>query len=376
MSSPYNGPFDPEKWRPTIWSITSIFESGKPEGDPAMYQTYDSGIVSYGKHQATLASGTLSLVLDEYYARSESAVKYSLLQHFDGRVKAKDDALRDDDNFKSLLIQAAAEQAMLEAQDSIFGQYYYHPAILKAQQCNLTSPLGLAITYDTLIQGGWKQVLARVATKLGGNVVGQNGITEEQWITTFLDEREPWLYEIAQHAEDDGDAASAKALRISTFRVRELKALAQAGNYGLAGPFKVRGLNIPGLPVPPQPVADSLLLDTNASTDLMVIQPGIKFTVTWNLRNCGTLAWEEDFHLVNIANTPNRAVAKRDFPLAEVTPHLPVATGEEVIISITLRAPRTGREHRGEWQLADPSGNLFGAIFPVELEIHQSPIPL
>jgi hypothetical protein len=137
MPSPYNGPFDPEKWRPTIWSITSIFESGRPGGNPAMYQTYDSGIVSYGKHQATLASGSLSLVLDEYYARSQTIIRQRLWQNFDGRVKAKDETLRDDDNFKSLLIQAAAEQAMLEAQDSIFEQFYYQPAISKAQQSNL-----------------------------------------------------------------------------------------------------------------------------------------------------------------------------------------------------------------------------------------------
>ena len=376
MPSPYYGPFDPEKWRPTIWSITSIFESGRPEGNPAMYQTYDSGIVSYGKHQATLASGSLSLVLDEYYARSQTIIRQRLWQNFDGRVKAKDETLRDDDNFKSLLIQAAAEQAMLEAQDSIFEQFYYQPAISKAQQCNLASPLGLAVAYDTRIQGGWNQVLARLTVLLGGSVVGQNGIEEEEWITTFLNERETWLYEIAQHAEDDGDAVSANALRISTFRVRELKALAQAGNYGLAGPFKVRGFNLPGLPIPPQPVAGSLLLDTNASTDLLDIQPGVKFTVTWNLRNSGTLAWEEGFHLVNITNTPKRVVAKREFPLADVAAHVPVAPGEEVIISVSLRAPRKERRHRGEWQLADPNGNLFGAVIPVELELRLSPIPM
>jgi len=56
--------------------------------------------------------------------------------------------------------------------------------------------------------------------------------------------------------------------------------------------------------------------------------------------------------------------------------HLPVAPGEEVIISVSLRAPRKERRHRGEWQLADPNGNLFGAVFSIELELRLSPIPM
>ena len=39
---------DSRAWRQTIWAITSVFESGKPEGDPAAYQTLDAGIISYG----------------------------------------------------------------------------------------------------------------------------------------------------------------------------------------------------------------------------------------------------------------------------------------------------------------------------------------
>jgi hypothetical protein len=375
MPNPYVGPFEPDKWRPAIWSITSIFESGRPEGNPAMYQTYDSGIVSYGRHQATLASGSLSLVLDEFYARSQSAASRTLRQGFDGRVKSKDETLRNDNDFKALLIQAAAEPEMSAAQDAVFDRFYYQPAISKARQCNLTSPLGLAVTYDTRIQGGWTQVLERLAARLGGSVVGQNGITEERWIAVFLEEREAWLYEIANHADANGDAASANALRISTFRVRELKALAVAGNYALAGPFTCRGWNLPGIPLPPKPAADAQLLDANTADDLLDLRPGQKFTIVWSLHNSGTLAWEAGFRLVNISNTPERRVTRREFPLEDAAAHLPVASGADVNISVTLYAPRTGRRHRSEWRLADAAGNPFGETIPLEILVRIAPHP-
>ncbi|KAF0106463.1 MAG: chitosanase [Anaerolineaceae bacterium] len=383
MPNPYTGPFEPDKWRPAIWAITSIFESGRPEGNPAMYQNYDSGIVSYGRHQATLASGSLSLVLDEFYARSQSAASRTLRQGFDGRVKTKDEALRNDNDFKALLIQAAAEQEMTDAQDAVFDRFYYQPAISKVQQCHLASPLGLAVAYDTRIQGGWLQVLNRLAARLGGSVVGQNGIEEDRWIAVYLEEREAWLYEIAQRAENNGDPSSANALRISTFRVRELKTLAAAGNYALAGPFTVRGWNLPGIPAapkpvaaPPKPVADAQLLDANAVEDLLVLRPGQTFTVTWSLRNSGTLAWEAGFRLANTSNIPVRRGPPREFPLENVSAHMPVAPGADVNLSVSLRAPRTGRHHRSEWRLVDSGGNFFGAVLLLEFYIRKPPYPV
>jgi hypothetical protein len=376
MCALYPGPFEPVKWRPIIWSITSIFESGRPEGDPAMYQNYDAGIVSYGKHQATLAAGSLGQVLDAYFTRSQSSTSQRLQQEFDARVKSKDETLRDDEGFKSLLINAAAEQAMLDAQDSIFDKYYYQPAIAKALQCALSSPLGLAIVYDIRIQGGWQQVLDRLTVRLGGSVVGQNGITEEQWISGFLEEREAWLNEIANNADARGDTATGNALRISTFRVRELRNLAQSGNYGLSGSFKVRTWNLTGLPAiqqPPPVVLNSKLVEVTSSVPLDGINPGKRVTVTWTIRNTGTQPWEKQFRIVNTLNNPWRLVIKRAFQLETAADHLPVQPGENAKISVTFYAPITGRVHRGQWQLADQNGNLFGETFPLEIRLNVAP---
>jgi hypothetical protein len=45
-----------------VFDITGHFEGGKPDS----LQTVDAGIISYGMHQATLASGSLYNVLKRY----------------------------------------------------------------------------------------------------------------------------------------------------------------------------------------------------------------------------------------------------------------------------------------------------------------------
>jgi len=375
VSNSYNGPFEPDRWRSTVWAITSIFESGRPEGNPAAYQNYDAGIVSYGKHQATLASGTLGQVLAAYYARSQSAVSRALQQDYDLRVRNRDQSLRHDNGFRDLLIQAAAEAAMNEAQDLVFEQQFYQPAVTRARQCNLASPLALAVVYDISIQGGWGQVLERLTNRLGGSVVGQNGIDEERWIETFLDEREAWLNDIAQAADERGDHATADALRISTYRPRELRALARAGNYALEGPFQVRGVNLPGIPRP-VPVADLALLGFDTSADLLAVRPGAQFTVTWRVRNTGNLPWDADFLLLNLSNRPARLFSRRQYPLDEVTNLLPVAPGANAALTVRLRAPRFGRRHHSEWRMADSRGNLFGPLLSFDYELASGPTPM
>lgn len=245
-----NRPFDPPAWREAIWSITSIFESGRPGGNPAAYQTYDSGIISYGKHQATLASGSLGRVLQAYFRRSSSPTSLVLQQEYAARVAQKDAALREDGRFKELLLQAATEQAMNEAQDEIFEQNFYQPAINQARQYNVVTPLGLACLYDTQIQGGLSILLPRVTEALGGKIggTGTTGIIDEPtWIRTFLRLREERLLRLAEQSEARGDQTNARALRTSTFRVTELRKLLDANNLYLTGELLVRGQRTRGI---------------------------------------------------------------------------------------------------------------------------------
>lgn len=245
-----NRPFDPAAWQDVVWSITSIFESGRPGGNPAAYQTYDAGIISYGKHQATLASGSLGRVLQAYFRRSSSPTSLVIQQEYAARIAQKDAALREDARLKELLLQAATEQAMSEAQDEIFDQNFYQPAINQARQYNVVTPLGLACLYDTQIQGGLSILLPRVTEALGGKIGGAGTaglIDETTWLRTFLQLREERLLRLADQSEARGDQTNARALRNSTFRVTELRKLLDANNLYLTGELLVRGQRTRGI---------------------------------------------------------------------------------------------------------------------------------
>jgi hypothetical protein len=242
--------FDPVAWRDTIWAITSVFESGSPEGDAAAFQVLDAGIISYGKHQATLASGSLHLVLQAYFQRSDTATSRALQQEYADRIGQRDESLRHDDRLRRLLLEAAAEPAMHEAQDAVFAKRFYQPAVDQARRHRVRSPLGLACLYDTAVQGGLLDVLAAVTERLGG-VVGETSsagtIDEATWLNIFLDERQKRLRRLADRFATAGDRVNAEALQISTFRVVELRNLLQAGNLALTGKLNIRGQEIPGI---------------------------------------------------------------------------------------------------------------------------------
>lgn len=244
-------PVTADQWRAVIWAITSVFESGLPAGRPDAFQNLDAGIISYGKHQATLQSGNLARVLDAYFRRSNSPVSQALQQEYGQRIKQGGEALRHDARLKDLLLQAAVEDAMSLAQDEVFEQNFYRPVVERARQMGLRTALGLACLYDTRIQGGLDIVIPAVVQKLGVSAAGQSGpagpVDEPAWIRAFLDEREAWLNRLAAKRQSENKTTDAQMLRTSTFRVRELRRLLDAGNLGLAGTFTVRGQRIDGL---------------------------------------------------------------------------------------------------------------------------------
>ncbi|UEC43178.1 MAG: putative Chitosanase [Methanothrix sp.] len=208
------------------FDITGSFEGGKPNS----LQTYDAGIISYGMHQATLASGSLYNVLERYTelsktSNSEGITKYLL------RVQSRDITLRNDVEFLNLLRDAASESAMVQAQNEIFSKDYYEPAKNKAATDGVTSPLGIAIYYDTNIQGGLEYI--RRATN--ENFI-QSTPTEQEWLSTFLDERRNYLLAVADNKRKKGLETDAKYLENSASskgRLGVLENLVDAGNLNL-----------------------------------------------------------------------------------------------------------------------------------------------
>lgn len=173
--------------------ITSMFESGGDYGETFLG---DSGVVSYGKHQATLTSGTLykllNLFVTNYRSKSDYAVK---LDPYLTRVKRQDESLEGDSTFIKLLEDAGhSDPHMQAAQDEFFDQHYGGAARKQMANAGVTSALAYAFFYDTQIHGGLAYDLKDTIEVLGGKV-GEKGkggkvITEEAFMKEITKQRQ------------------------------------------------------------------------------------------------------------------------------------------------------------------------------------------
>ncbi len=170
------------------FQLTQKFES---QGYHSL-QISDDGIISYGLHQATLRSGSLEEIINEYCNHSLSLVSKKLSQYSE-QIKQKDPALKNNRQFLALLTEAATENEMKNAQNKIFTESYWQPAYQNAVELNLKSPIAAAIFYDTKIQGGLDQVIAKTKTRLLDKTY-----SEKEFLITFLSERRKYLLSIAQ----------------------------------------------------------------------------------------------------------------------------------------------------------------------------------
>jgi phosphatidylserine/phosphatidylglycerophosphate/cardiolipin synthase-like enzyme/monoamine oxidase/subtilisin family serine protease len=181
------GEFNQNTFHRIANDITSAFEGGKP----GTLNLYDRGIISYGKHQATLASGTLYPILKRFTELSSSDTAIKMSSYLD-RVKGKDETLREDLEFIRLLKDAAKESTMDRAQDEEFTRQYWEPTKKRAAASNIKTALGHVIFYDTKVQGGLDEVQKKTEARLGGKVgdtVGGKQIGEQESLLTFVDER-------------------------------------------------------------------------------------------------------------------------------------------------------------------------------------------
>jgi hypothetical protein len=82
------------------------------------------------------------------------------------------------------------------------------------------------------------------------------------------------------------------------------------------------------------------------------ITAGESFTKTWQLYNNGDCTWGPSYSLVFVSGE------QMDAP--ESTPLPVVEPGSTVDLSLLMVAPAESGDYRGDWQLRDPNGLLFG----------------
>ncbi len=187
-----------DRVRRAAFAMTAAFEGG----GYATYQTYDSGIISYGRFQFTLAAGSFMTVINRYLQRA-SGPTVDGLRGYLPRLNAKDEGLRKDEGLKNLCRTAAADPIMQTIQDEVATEGYWGAVIdLSIAPRNVQSALGYALMFDMSIQHGkYNFLVPKAETDLGvpnKSRLGENGITEQQYLTKLAQLRRENLYALSE----------------------------------------------------------------------------------------------------------------------------------------------------------------------------------
>src|SRR5215469_10565400 len=140
----------------TAQAIVNIFETGRVLGDYGNVTLLagDTGHLTYGRSQTTLASGNLLLLLRAYVA-APGAAHAGTLTGFMPRVEATDLTLDTDISFRNALRDAGEDPVMHAVQDAFFDRVYRTPATHSAQAACIVSALGCCTVYDSTVHGSY-----------------------------------------------------------------------------------------------------------------------------------------------------------------------------------------------------------------------------
>ena len=219
--------------------ILSIFETGKIP-TAASYSTCtilaDGAGISYGKHQATDRAGSLDKIVKKYIA--EGGTHAAQLQPYVEKLAANGTANTTmatapqwAKDLVGLLKEAGKDPKMHSAQDAIFDEGYWNPAVNTAAQIGLKTGLAHAVIYDTCIHSG----PGRVATHRAAfpQKSPANGGDEKEWVKAYVAARKAWLL-----------GNSNPLVQKTIYRMETFEKLMADGNWDLKTPLAVRGVKI------------------------------------------------------------------------------------------------------------------------------------
>jgi hypothetical protein len=119
-------------------------------------------------------------------------------------------------------------------------------------------------------------------------------------------------------------------------------------------PSPIPSVTSPPVATPTPCFDDSDFVADVTVPDDTVFAAGTNFVKTWRFRNIGTCQWTPDYRLINVDGTDMNA------PLA-VPLGTTVSPGQEVDLSVTLKAPSVTGAYQGWWQIQNTRGQQFGA---------------
>lgn len=219
-----------ELQKKTGQAIVNIFETGHPLGDYGKVTLIkgDSGHLTYGRSQTTLASGNLYLLI-KAYCDAPDAQFAAPLDQFLGRLANRDLVLDTDVTFRTLLREAGDDPVMHDVQDRFFDRVYWASGENSATRWSIFTTLGVAVVYDSTVHGSWPRI-RDLTTQRHGNPPATD---EKDWIGFYVSERRNWL---ANHTNP--------VLHPTVYRMDEFSKLIHNQNWDLALPITVRGVQI------------------------------------------------------------------------------------------------------------------------------------
>lgn len=214
----------------TAQAIVNIFETGRVRGEYGRVTLIpgDSGHLTYGRSQTTLASGNLHLLI-KAYCEAPGAALASGLRRYLPKLAACDIALDHDMRLQTLLEEAGQDPVMREVQDAFFDRVYWEPSARSASAVGVASALGVSVVYDSHIHGAWR--IVRALTDERHAPAGTIG--ERVWIEHYVAERRHWL---ATHPKP--------VLHATVYRMDAFRGLIGEARWDLSLPLRVRGVVI------------------------------------------------------------------------------------------------------------------------------------
>lgn len=207
-------------------AIVEIFENGKI--NLSSYGTVtllkgDTGGLTFGRHQTTLNSGNLYLLVKRY-VEAPDAMYGKNLEVYLNRLARRDQSLNNDMAFRATLKATGSCRAMVREQDEFFEQVYWTPSARTAAGMGFVLPLSYAVVYDSFIHGSWQRILKRVQADTND---------EKSWIRAYVRARRHWL---ATHSN--------ALLHKCVYRMDAFQHLIDSGAWALELPLLVRGIRI------------------------------------------------------------------------------------------------------------------------------------
>jgi chitosanase len=211
-------------------AVVNIFETGSIRGNYSDVTLLpgDSGQLTYGRSQTTLASGNLFLLIESYCGQSTGSFCAELKPYLT-KLQTCDCTLNTDMIFRSLLKDAGSDPVMQDVQDAFFDRVYWDPAMRSADALGAQSALGAAIVYDSTVHGSWAQVRDMTRKQFGE----LKQIGEVQWMSDYVETRRQWLATYPN-----------PLLHKTVYRMDAFRQIINAGNWKLGLPLVVRGLSI------------------------------------------------------------------------------------------------------------------------------------